>query len=223
MKPVTVLAAFSPPLCVVCRDPAPAAGPLCASCLEELNSAGPVWGDPPPGLADCVAAFDHDGVARRLVHALKFARMEPLAPLMAGYICEHLGPAEPGTVVVPVPAVRLRTALRGFDPARLLAGEIAATVGAQLEAGAIRRHGIGRQRGGGRDQRIGSPPDIRAAPAGRCRDWTGLPSGSGMSAGTPVLLVDDVITTGATISACARVLGTNGAGPVTALSFTRRV
>jgi predicted amidophosphoribosyltransferase len=44
-----------------------------------------------------------------------------------------------------------------------------------------------------------------------------------MSAGTPVLLVDDVITTGATISACARVLGTNGAGPVTALSFTRRV
>jgi predicted amidophosphoribosyltransferase len=192
-------------------------------CIEDLNSAEPVWGDPPRGLNDCVAAFDHDGVARKLVHALKFARMEALAPLMAGYMCEHLGPAASGMIVVPVPAVRLRTALRGFDPAGLLAGEVASAVGAHLEVGEIRRYGIARQRGGGRDERIGSPPDIRPAPAGHRRRGRGASSPFGVPPGGPVLLVDDVITTGATVSACAKVLRAIGAGPVTALSFTRRV
>lgn len=213
MKPASLLALLNPPLCVACRDPAPGGGPLCGPCLGFLNSADEVWGDPPPGLDDCVAAFDHDGVARKLVHALKFARMEPLVPLMAGYMCEHLGPPDPGTVVVPVPAVRLRTALRGFDPAQLLARDVASATGAGLETRSIRRHGIGRQRGGGRDQRIGSPPDIRPA--------TG-PDPPSLE-GRPVVLVDDVITTGATVSACARVLRGIGAGPVSGLSFTRRI
>jgi predicted amidophosphoribosyltransferase len=239
MNPASLIAAFTPPLCVACREPAPEAGPLCTTCLAELNSAAPVWGDPPPGLADCIAAFDHEGVARRLVHALKFARLEPLAPLMAGYMCEHLDPPCHGTVVVPVPAVRLRTALRGFDPAGLLAGEVAEFLGADLEDGAIRRRGIGRQRGGGRDERIGSPPDIRPVPVrpgpprpvpggpahayGRRRTGAGRPAGPLLLRGSPVLLVDDVITTGATVSACAKVLRGIGAGPVTALSFSRRV
>jgi predicted amidophosphoribosyltransferase len=143
--------------------------------------------------------------------------METLAPLMAGYMAEHLDPAGPG-IAVPVPAVRLRTALRGFDPAAVLAEQVARIAGIRIETRLISRHGLGRQRGGGRRQRLASPPDIRVAQ----RPFLGVRQPDRLN-GAPVLLVDDVITTGATVSACAAVLRRIGAGPVTALSFTRRI
>jgi predicted amidophosphoribosyltransferase len=218
MGSVSVLATISPALCVVCRDSTRGSrGPLCTPCLHGLNHADPVWGDPPPGLADCVSAFDHEGSARALLHAFKFARIETLAPLMAGYMAEHLDPAGPG-IAVPVPAVRLRTALRGFDPAAVLAEQVARIAGIRIETRLISRHGLGRQRGGGRRQRLASPPDFRVAR----RPFLGVRQPDRLN-GAPVLLVDDVITTGATVSACAAVLRRIGAGPVTALSFTRRI
>lgn len=213
MRQSPLLSSLSPPLCVCCRSTCDRRRPLCDDCLFELNAEDPVWGDPPPGLADCVAAFRHDGAPRRLLHAFKFGRMESLASLLAGYMAENVDPSSAATVV-PVPSVRLRRALRGFDPATLLAGEVAATPpGLRVEESAIRRVGFGRQRGGSRDRRLGSPPDIRPVRSGTRSDRL---DGA-------VLLVDDVITTGATITACATALKRLGAGPITALAFTRRV
>ena len=208
MDLTTALRALSPPSCAACRSLCPESAFLCHSCIGELNAESPVWGDPPPGIAWAVASFRHEGVAADLLRAFKFGRMVGLAPLLAGFMAEHVGPGLAGRTVVAVPSTGLRRRMRGFDPAGLLADEVCAGIDCDPPvSGAIRRVGRGRQRGRGRQARLAAPPEIRPL---------------GELAG-PVLLVDDVITTGATVSACAAALRRCGAGPVAALSFTRRV
>jgi predicted amidophosphoribosyltransferase len=204
----TILGSLSPPSCVACRGPCAGNGFLCQLCVGELNAETPVWGNPPPGVSQVVASFRHEGTAADLLRAFKFGRTAGLAPLLAGFMAEHVEGARPGTTVLPVPAARLRRRLRGFDAAGLLARQVCLIAALDPpDPGVIRRVGRGRQRGRGREARMAAPPMI-------------LPVAEVYG---PVLLVDDVITTGATVSACARVLKSCGAGPVTALSFTRRV
>jgi len=208
MDLASILGALSPPICVACRSPCDGGVWLCAVCVHELNAELPVWGDPPPGVLEAVASFHHDGTARALLRTFKFGRMAGLAPLMAGYMAEHVGGLVAEATVVAVPPSRLRLRLRGFDPAGLLAGRVCELARAPPPAsGVILRAGQGRQRGRGREERLAAPPLIKPA----------------AEIAGPVLLVDDVITTGATITACAAALKRCGAGPVTALSFTRRV
>ena len=97
---------------------------------------------------------------------------------------------------------------RGFDPAAALAAAFAERCRTRpLWRGALRRTGGGRQVGRSRAERLGRPPRIEArGPAPRS-----------------VLLVDDVLTTGATISACARALRGAGAVRVVAVTFARRL
>jgi predicted amidophosphoribosyltransferase len=155
-----------------------------------------------------VSSFRHEGVARELLHAFKFGRMPGLASIMAGFMAENLDDGLAAATVVAVPAAALRQRLRGFDPAALLSRRLCELAGLPPPAsGVIKRTGRGRQRGRGREERMAAPPAIEPV--------------SGIDG--PILLVDDVITTGATISICAATLKRCGAGPVTALSFTRRV
>src|SRR5690606_13215969 len=108
--------------------------------------------------------------------------------------------------VVPVPAAPARLRRRGFDPAGELAGALAERVGAPLRP-CLARRGRGRQVGRRRAERIGHPPRIAAV----------------AEAPRSVLLVDDVLTTGATLTACARALRAAGAARVVALTFARRL
>jgi predicted amidophosphoribosyltransferase len=130
----------------------------------------------------------------------------PVADLMADRIA-WLAPAEllSGTIV-PVPTARLRSMQRGFDPAWELAVALAERARLPV-ARCIGRSGGGRQVGRGRGLRIGDPPRIRAAGE--------VPRS--------VLLVDDVLTTGATVAACARALRSAGAIRVVAITFARRL
>ncbi|MGB7589129.1 MAG: phosphoribosyltransferase family protein [Solirubrobacterales bacterium] len=138
--------------------------------------------------------------------ALKFRRLLPVAGLMADRI-QWLAPSEAlcGTIV-PVPPARLRSFQRGFDPTGVLAAALAERLDAQLQLCLVRR-GTGRQVGKRRAERLGHPPEIRA---------TGDVPRS-------VLLVDDVLTTGATLSACAQALRSAGAIQIGAVTFTRRL
>jgi predicted amidophosphoribosyltransferase len=111
-----------------------------------------------------------------------------------------------GGAVVAVPPARARRRRRGFDPA----GELAAALAARLEVDVVAclaRRGSGHQVGRRRAERIRHPPHIESiAPAPRS-----------------VLLIDDVLTTGATLTACAQALRAAGTKRIIALTFTRRL
>jgi predicted amidophosphoribosyltransferase len=201
-----VAAAIVPPLCAACGRTCRPEATLCTRCSRRLAEADPLEGSGAPGLDRAWSSAPHEGVARDLVTALKFRRLLPVADLMADRI-QWLAPSMilSGTVV-PVPTAPMRSALRGFDPAAEIAAALAERTELPLEACLVRRGG-GRQVGKRRAQRIGHPPVIQAR--GK------VPRS--------VLLIDDVLTTGATLSSCARALRSSGAIRVTAVTFTRRL
>ncbi|HEY1854388.1 MAG TPA: phosphoribosyltransferase family protein [Solirubrobacterales bacterium] len=199
------LAALAPRLCASCGRSCRPEAVLCGSCSRRLSAGQPLLGAGPQGLDRVWSSAPHQGVARSLVAALKFRHLLPVAELMADRV-QWLAPAHmlSGTVVA-VPPAPLRLRWRGFDPA----GELAAALAERIEAPLGRCLGRGsgrRQLGRRRAERLGSPPRIAATGA----------------APASVLLVDDVLTTGATLSACARALREAGASRVVAVTFTRR-
>jgi predicted amidophosphoribosyltransferase len=195
-----------PPLCAACGRACRREAVLCTRCARRLAAAEPLAGAGAPGLDRAWSAAPHEGVARDLVAALKFRRLLPVAELMADRI-QWLAPAPllSGTIV-PVPTAPLRSALRGFDPTAVIAAALAQRVELPLSS-CLARRGGGRQVGRRRSQRIGHPPLIQ------CRGE--VPRSA--------LLIDDVLTTGATLTACARTLRSAGALRVVAITFTRRL
>jgi predicted amidophosphoribosyltransferase len=145
-------------------------------------------------------------VARDLVTALKFRRLLPAADLMADRI-QWLAPSTIlSSTIVPVPTAPMRSALRGFDSAAEIAAALAERTKLPVQACLVRKGG-GRQVGKRRSERIGHPPLIQASGE--------VPRS--------VLLIDDVLTTGATLSSCARALRSAGAVRIVAITFTRRM
>jgi predicted amidophosphoribosyltransferase len=201
-----VATVVAPPLCAACGRSCRVEAVLCTRCGRRLAGAEPLLGKGPPGLDRAWSSAPHEGVARDLVAALKFRRLLPVADLMADRI-QWLAPAHMlSGAVVPVPAAAARLRRRGFDPAGELAAALAERLDAPLESCLARRGGR-RQVGRRRAERLGQPPRIHA---------TGIAPRS-------VLLVDDVLTTGATMSACAQALRAAGAARVVAVTFARRL
>jgi predicted amidophosphoribosyltransferase len=207
MQSLHVLAAdLLPSLCAACGRSCRSGTALCTRCTRRLAAAQPLAGGGPPGLHRAWSSAPHEGVARDLVVALKFRRLLPVAELIAARL-QWLAPASllSGTIV-PAPTAPLRALGRGFDPAVEIAAALAELTGLPLSE-CLARRGRGRQVGRRRAQRIGHPPHVR--PRGQ------VPRS--------VLLVDDVLTTGATLSACARALRGAGAARIVAITFTRRL
>ncbi len=168
------------------------------------------------GCPAAAASFDrawaplaYEGSAREIVRALKFHSALPVAGLMAAHMAANL-PADfrsaPHLAVVPVPPHAGRLRRRGFDPAAMLARDLADRAGLPLSA-CLRRADRGhRQVGAGRRQRrtAGRFAAVATAPAP-----------------LRAVLVDDVHTTGATLDACARALKARGAEWVGAATYVR--
>jgi predicted amidophosphoribosyltransferase len=148
------------------------------------------------------APLEYAGAGRRLVAALKFARLLAVARLAASLIAERAPAGLLRGVIVPVPPAAIRLAGRGFDPAEEIASELAVVTGLPLSA-CLRRRDSGHQRGRSRSRRLAAAP--RFAPTG--------------AAPPLALLVDDVTTTGATIDACARALRRGGSERVVAVAL----
>jgi predicted amidophosphoribosyltransferase len=199
-------ALVAPPLCAACGRACRADAVLCTRCSRALAAATPLLAGGPQGIDRAWSSASHDGVPRALVGALKFRRLLPVADLMADRI-HWLAPRHLLTgAVVAVPAAPPRLRRRGFDPA----GELAAALATRLETepvACLARRGSGHQVGKRRAERIAHPPKIEAL----------------AEAPRSVLLVDDVLTTGATLTSCAAALRGAGAKRIVALTFTRRV
>jgi ComF family protein len=151
------------------------------------------------------APFAYAGAARTAVLTLKFRSGRYLVPLMGELLCNRLTGLQ-FDVVVPVPLSPERQRQRGFNQASLLAEHVSATVNAPLIP-ALSRTERRAQRTLGEAARLSN-----LAGAVRCCRDVG---------GQRVLLVDDVVTTGATVSACADTLAHAGASRICVLAFAR--
>jgi predicted amidophosphoribosyltransferase len=192
-----------PPRCAACAAGCFESALLCRRCESALDGASPQGGSGPAGLDVVWAATPHDGVARELVAALKFRRLLAVADLIAARIAAAPPELLSGKVIA-VPAARSRLRRRGFDPAEEIASRLARLTGLP-QSRCLRRRDGPRQVGRSRATRLACPPRVRAT--GRA---------------PPVaLLVDDVQTTGATLSACAQALRRAGAERVSAVTFAR--
>lgn len=201
-----VAAGLVPPLCSACGRSCRSDAVLCTRCARRLATAEPLSGSGPPGVDRAWSSAPHEGVARDLVTALKFRHLLPVAELMADRI-QWLAPATLlGGAIVPVPAAPLRSMRRGFDPAQELAAALARRLEAPLRP-CLARRGSGRQVGRRRAERIGHPPQIHPR--------SEVPRSA--------VLVDDVLTTGATLSACAHALRSAGTVRIVAVTFARRL
>jgi predicted amidophosphoribosyltransferase len=202
----TIGGGLVPAVCAACGRSCRSEATLCSRCARRLAVAEPLAGAGPAGLERAWSSAPHEGVARDLVGALKFRRLLTVADLVAERI-HWFAPASllSGTLV-PAPTAALRSLRRGFDPAAEIAAALAARAGLPFSP-CLHRGDRSRQLGRGRAERIGHPPRIVARAA--------VPRS--------VVLVDDVLTTGATLSACARALRGAGALRVVAVTFARRL
>lgn len=163
----------------------------------------------PPAFTAVRAAYVFGGPARDLVHALKYDGISAVAPEMAAAMSKLLLEWSPEVdVIVPVPMAGVRQRQRGYNQALLLAREIGRGTGISVAAKALsRRPGV-------------SQIEQIDEEARRRNALKAFAPSRGAVTGT-VLLVDDVMTTGATLDACARVLKSVGAERVYGLTFAR--
>jgi ComF family protein len=199
------IALLAPPLCWGCRGPAQRGEPLCASCRQTLHWLG---GEPVriAGL-DVWAPLAYEGAARELVRALKYRAAERLAGCMAAQMAATARQDFVDGSLVPVPLHPSRLRRRGFNQAELLARELARRTALPVEDCLELPRPRAPQAGRPRAERVGGQADVRPRP--------------GAHAPPRALLVDDVVTTGATVAACARMLRGAGACEVRVLAYAR--
>jgi ComF family protein len=209
------LAALLPADCLLCGTYLPwrQKGSVCLPCWGGVRWTPGYRPAPPDGV---VWAADYDGDVRRLIQAYKFEALDYLGPPLGEAAAAALrpllgGPALGGRshgalprcdVVVPVPLHFWRQCRRGFNQSLLLAQTLGRELGLPVAARLLARPRAGRRQVGlGRAERLRALAGCFAAPPGRTR-------------GLRVLLVDDVMTTGATLQACAAALRRAGAASV---------
>jgi ComF family protein len=224
-----------PQLCASCREPVGDAG-LCAACWAKLSFIAPPYCerlgipftyDPGPGILSMEAIADppayhraraavrYDEVARTLVHAFKYGDRLDLAPTMGRWMGNAgrtlLSEAD---ALVPVPLHWRRQWARRFNQSALLAEVIGKTSALPVAYKALKRVKA-------------TPQQVGLSQSARAQNVQGAfrvpPDGKAAVAGRRLILIDDVLTSGATMDACARSLLRAGAAQVDALVFARVV
>jgi ComF family protein len=225
-----------PPLCPSCREPLGDGVGLCAPCWSKLSFIEPPYCarlgipftyDPGPGLLSMEAiaappAYDraraavrYDDIARALVLGFKYGDRLDLAPMMGRWMAragrELTANAD---VLAPVPLHWRRLWARRFNQSAALAGAISEICGAPVLHDALKRvRATPQQVGLSKPERADNVQGAFRVPADRKAEI----------AGRRLVLIDDVLTSGATVDTCARALLRAGAAHVDVLVFARVV
>jgi len=210
-------AAWTPPAVIRTGSLSLSTRLLCAACARGLSPlSSPVFVQHAPGVAPIAvhAAFLTDNAVLALTHLLKFSRRERVAPWMAGLmqtaLCHALAADNAGALLVPVPMDRAALRRRGFNQAARIALQLGSVSGV-----AVARHALHKVRA--------TRPQSSLGRLERLQNLDGaIAPGRDRVAGRHVILVDDLVTTGATARVCERVLRANGARLVTVVCFGYR-
>ena len=225
-----------PPLCASCREPLGDGIGLCAQCWSKLSLIEPPYcarlGIPfaydagpgllsmeaianPPAYDRARAAVRYDDIARALVHAYKYGDRVDLAPLLAGWMAragrDLLADAD---ALIPVPLHWRRLWARRFNQSAMLTREIGKNANVPVLHNALKRaRATAHQVGLSKAQRAENVQGAFRVPT----------AAKGSVAGRRIVLIDDVLTSGATADTCTRVLLRAGAKAVDVLVFARVV
>ena len=222
-----LLGLLFPPRCLGCRVRGPA---LCTACWPTVPwltaDACPLCATPSrlaricwscraeaPLLDGARAACSFDGVARQAIHDLKYLSMADRAPLLAQWVAEAVArrPLDVN-LLVPVPLAAKRRRQRGFNQSELIAQRVGERLGWEVRPACLVRT---------RE----TPPQVRRSAAERRANVAGAfacPEPD-LVIGRRVALLDDVMTTGATLGACAEALKVAGAHRVYGIAVARDV
>jgi len=225
-----------PPLCPSCREPLGDGHGLCAACWAKLSLIEPPYCarlgipfvyDPGPGLLSMEAianppsydraraAVRYDDVARALVHKFKYSDHLELAPMLGQWMARAGRElTREADALVPVPLHWRRLWARRFNQSAALASAVSRATGVPVLYESLKRvratpQQVGLDKGERAQNAQGAfrvPPERKADIAGR-----------------RLVLIDDVLTSGATVEACARALLRAGAAHVDVLTFARVV
>ena len=199
-------------LCQDCTDNLPRLKtPYCRVCAEPNARSLCQWcSGIAPGFDGLRAPYLMEGPLREAVHALKYRGVRAAAPQLAEFLANFMkSHSIPGEELVPVSLHPRRLRERGYNQSELLAKELSKLTGLPVNADALIR---------ARD----SGPQVRTASRERRREnVAGSFQCKNDMAGRRLILIDDVATTGSTLSACASVLKAAGAASVWALVLAR--
>ncbi|MSQ27343.1 MAG: ComF family protein [Dehalococcoidia bacterium] len=188
-----------PPFCLGCG--APANGTPCGSCRDN-----------PLEVDGLRSVFPYEGLVRAAIIEFKYHGLSCLAGELGVWMADRIDWLEPADVIAPVPLHRWRERDRGYNQSALLAQSLQRSFKLPLAAGALQRTRP-------------TPPQVHMS--GRKERAENVQNAfiadRRIVDGRSVLIVDDVATTGTTVSACARALKDAGAARVMALTLARDV
>lgn len=231
-----ILDQIYPPLCLHCEAPVATADALCGRCFAALRPISapycPVLGVPfeiplgpdarsaealadPPPFRRARAAVIYNDVARKLVARLKYGDRPELARFCARLMARagrDLWADAP--VIVPVPLHRVRQLERRYNQSAELARALGRITGLSVDPALVMRSRRTRQQ-------VGLSADARQRNVAGA--FTARPDAVARLRGRGVVIVDDVVTTGATVKAVTRALNRAGVAEVDVISFARVV
>lgn len=204
---------LGPPTCPACDEQPEPDSRFCPKCTETLRPLGPA--DP---LADSPlhTAFEFDGALQKALHRLKYSERadlaRPLGLLLERSVRKHASSWTGPCTVVPVPLHPRKLAERGYNQSALLGSYVARALGGRLDTATLRRdRATDAQARLDRDARIQNVAGAFGV------------THPARAVGRNFVVVDDVLTTGSTLNACAATLREAGATSIAFVTLARAI